>query len=318
MIIDDVKYNLMMDNEKKHYSKLLHDQEKKDDKPQVIEPKIDAFERAYEIYFPYHKKKMSNWDIRKYIIDATLTKSKIKILSLGSGTGDWEVNLVEAEPTKMECELIDINDELLKDVREYAKKHSLNITTNSYDINKIKLEKNMYDFIIVRSSLHHFIELEHIFSEINRSLVKDGDLIVIGEVIGRNGEKLYPETKIVAQKIFDILPDKFRYNNYTKKIDSEVPDIDHSENAFESIRSEDILPLLLEFFNPKEYVAIDAFLSLLLDFRYGPNYNISYPLDKSLVETIVQLDMHYISNSILKPTCLFGIFTKKEKGVFDE
>lgn len=310
LILDDIKYRLMIHNEKKHYSKLLHNQEKETDKIQKLEPKIDAFAEAYKMYHPFFKQHMNNWDLEKYILDIAKTKSKIKILSLGSGTGDWEVDLLETEPSKIECELVDINDELLKGVKKYAKNHNLNIVTNSYDVNKIKLEENMYDFVIVRSSLHHFIELEHIFSEINKSLVEGGDLIVMGEVIGRNGEQLYPETKVTAQKIFNMLPEKFRYNTYTKNIDTEIPDIDHSKNAFESIRSEDILPLLLKFFKPKEYVTFDAFLSLLLDFRYGPNYDMSMPLDRSLVETITYLDMYYVSNSILKPTCLFGIFSK--------
>lgn len=142
-------------------------------------------------------------------------------------------------------------------------------------------------------------------------MIDGGIFLVIGEVIGRNGEKLFHETREVAQKIFDMLPEKYRLNRYTNKIDSIVPDIDHSENSFESIRSEEILSLLLKYFEPKEYVTFDAFLSLLLDFRYGPNYDLNESLDRSLVESIARLDEYYISNSILKPTCLFGIFNKK-------
>lgn len=301
----------MIQNEKNHYSSLLHNQEKGTDKIQKLEPKVDAFVEAYKVYVPYLLKHMKHWDLKKYILDRTNSKSKIKIVSLGSGTGDWEVRLVAGAPSKIECELVDINDELLKGVREYAKNHNLSIVTNVCDVNRIKLQEGTYDFVVVQSSLHHFIELEHIFSEVSKSMVEGGDLIVMGEVIGKNGEQLYPETKAVAQKIFDALPPKFRYNNYTKKTDTEVPDIDHSKNAFESIRSEEILPLLLKFFKAKEYVTFDAFLTLLLDFRYGPNYDMNLPLDKSLVETIANLDLYYISNSILKPTCLFGIFSKK-------
>jgi len=311
-MFDEIKYRIMIRNEKKHYSNLLH-QQKKSDKIQKIEPKIDAFAHAYKLYNPYLVSKMPHYDTAKYVLELAKSKSEtLRVLSLGSGTADWEIGLLEKEPQKLEFEIVDINEELLDGAKNYAEKHQMKLKTIVADINKIQLKESFYDIVIVQSSLHHFIELEHIFHQINRSLVNGGEFIVIGEVIGRNGERLFLETKEVAQKIFDILPDKFRYNHYTKKIDSEVPDIDHSKNSFESIRSEEVLPLLLQFFKPKEYVTSDAFLSLLLDFRYGPNYNLNDNPDRSLVEMITNLDLYYISNSILKPVCLFGIFCKKE------
>jgi len=310
LLFDQIKYKIMMCNEKKHYSNLLH-QQKNSDKIEKVEPKIEAFTYANELYSEYKVKHMPHSNLHKYILDRTSSESKVKILSLGSGTGDFEIELLEASPKKLQCELIDINKELLKGAKNYAIQHKLDLKTKVADVNKIELKESVYDFVIVRSSLHHFMQLEHICEQVNKSLKKNGDFLVIGEIIGRNGERLYPETERIAQKIFDILPAKFRYNTYTKSTDSEVPDIDHSKDSFESIRSEEILPLLLQFFKPKEYVTFDAFLTLLLDFRYGPNYDIKNPLDKSLVEMIANLDIFYISNSILKPVTLFGIFGKK-------
>jgi len=302
----------MMRNEKKHYSNLLHQQDNNSDKIEKVEPKIDAFAYANKRYSEYKLKHMPHSNLSKYVLDRTASQSsKVNILSLGSGTGDFEIELLEASPTKLQCELIDINNELLKGAKKYAVKHKLDLKTKVSDVNKIELKESTYDFVIVRSSMHHFIELEHICEQVNKSLKNNGDFLVIGEIMGRNGEKLYPETKEIAQKIFDILPPKFRYNTYTKKTDSEVPDIDHSKDSFESIRSEEILPLLLQYFKPKEYVAYDAFITLLLDFRYGPNYDLNNSLDRSLVEMIANLDLFYISDSILKPVTLFGIFGKK-------
>lgn len=300
-----------MRNEKKHYSNLLN-QQKNTGKIEKIEPKIDAFEYAYQIYNPYLISKMPHFDSTKYVLDLIKLKSKkLQILSLGSGTADYEIELLQNEPDRLSIEAIDINEELLEGAKNFATKNKLNLKTIVADINKIELKKSFYDLVVVRSSLHHFIELERIFEEVNSSLKENGEFLVIGEVIGRNGERLFTETKEMAQKIFDVLPEKFRYNNYTKKIDSDIPDIDFSKQSFESIRSEEILPLLLRYFKSKEYVTFDAFLSLLLDFRYGPNYDLNQRLDKSMVEMITNLDIYNISTSKLKPVCLFGIFSKK-------
>tara|TARA_B110001454_G_C12677381_1_gene416465 strand:+ start:271 stop:1215 length:945 start_codon:yes stop_codon:yes gene_type:complete len=310
-IKDDLKYKIRIHNEKKHYSKLLKQQESSDT-IQKIEPNIDAFTYAYKLYHPYLLEKMPRY-YYKELVEQKIEESneKINIISLGSGTGAWEVKLVEDFPEMISMELVDINDDLLKISKNYASKNNLDISTTFADINKIKLENNKYDVVIVQSSLHHFLELEHIFEQINESLKDNGNLLVIGEVIGRNGEQIFPETEKIVQQIFSTLPEKFRYNAYTKKIDDKIPEIDFSKDSFESIRSEDIVPLLSQYFQVVEQVSFDAFLSLLLDFRYGPNYDLEQKLDKSLVETITYLDQYYISNSILKPVCLFGIYSKK-------
>jgi len=311
MLLDKIKYKIRLENEKKHYSELLHKQ-KNSDKIQKIEPNVDAFTYSYKIYSDYIIQNMPNFDLEKYVLEyAEKKEDKTRILSLGSGTGDWEIALIEKNPKKIVVELQDINDELLKNTKSYANNHNLEVIINISDANKIKIEESKFDFIVCRSSMHHFTELEHIFSQINKGLVKGGEFLVMGEVIGRNGEKLFADTKEIAQKIFDVLPEKFRYNQYTKKIDTVIPDMDHSEDSFESIRSEEIVTVLEENFTMKEHVSFDAFLTLLLDFRYGPNYDLSNSLDKSLVDMIGNLDLYYISNNLLKPTCLFGIFGKK-------
>lgn len=298
----------MIQNEIKHYSKLL-DQQTPSPEIQKIEPKVSAFRHAYQTYATYLKEHIQNVNFEKYIIDHTQSSS-IHLLSIGAGTADWEIKLIESVPNKIKCDVIDINPKLLEKAKNYSLKKNLDLHIRIEDANNIKLDENTYDFVIARSSLHHLVELEHVFAEINKSLKSTGSLIVIGEVIGRNGLKLYPETETIAQGIFTTLPEKFRFNNYTKTIDKKIPNIDHSVESFEAIRSEDILPLLLKIFKPKEYFAFDAFLSLLLDFRYGPNYDLTNQLDKTIVEFITHLDAYYIENKILNPTCLFGIFEK--------
>jgi len=163
-MFDSIKYRMMIHNEKKHYSDLLHKQQKNSDKVQKIEPKVNAFAHAYSIYDNYLKTKMPHINIEDYILDKAKTKhEKLNLLSLGSGTGDWEIELLEKNPLKIRCELIDINEELLSGAKDYAKKHNLDLSVKVQDINKIQPDESFYDFVIVRSSLHHFIELEHIF-----------------------------------------------------------------------------------------------------------------------------------------------------------
>lgn len=89
------------------------------------------------------------------------------------------------------------------------------------------------------------------------------------------------------------MPEKFCFNHNTNEIDLVFPDIDYAKDSFGAIRSEDIYPLVIKYFKPIEHIAFDAIISYLLDFRYGPNYNINQKLDKAIIECIVNLDKYY-------------------------
>jgi SAM-dependent methyltransferase len=230
------------------------------------------------------------------------------VLSLGCGTGDWEFAVAREAPGRIEFELVDLNEHLMASARRLAAAEGLPLTTRVGDVNRIEIEPCAWDYVLCRSSLHHFLELERLFGEIRKGLRPGGAFVVIGEWVGRNGLQLYPETERAAQAIFERLPERLRRDNYSGRIDSRVPNVDHSVNSFEAVRSEDIMPLLLRCFEPVGYVLYDAYVSLLLDFRYGPNYNLENPADRALVEEIVRGDREAIESGALRPTAMFGIY----------
>jgi len=308
-ILDD--YERRLKAEAKHFSTEAAKAHVDSDKVERFSPRVPAFDEAMRLYQHVFYEKMPHMALDKYILDfATSSKQETKIISLGCGTGDWEVALTE-KSDKISTDLVEINPDLLKYAKEYSKKHQLKVNTIIQDVNNLNLKKNEYDFVIVRSSLHHFLELEHVFEEIKHALKPHGTFLVMGEVIGRNGQLLYNETREKINDIMKILPEKYRLNHHTNRIDHEFPDIDYAKDSFEAIRSEEIYPLIMRYFDAVEHIAFDTIISYLLDFRYGPNYDINRNLDKSIIELIVNLDMHYLENKILKPTALFGIFKPK-------
>jgi len=276
-LLDHDNYKKLVENEKSHFSKLLNQQDANSSKVQKIEPKVNAFNHAQKVYSRHFAGFKA--DFVKYILDFVENNQEItRILSLGVGTGEWELDLLSKARGKIKLDAVDINDKLLQKGIKYAKENNLDFNVIIQDINVIELSSSKYDFVIGRSALHHFLELEHIFSEINKALKNNGELLVLGETIGRNRLRLFPETEKITQKIFDVLPAKFRFNNYTKETDVKVATRKKIRDSFECIRSEDILSLLLRYFKPIDYVTKDAFISLLLDFRYGPNYDLNIPL----------------------------------------
>ena len=211
-------------------------------------------------------------------------------------------------PGKCQLTLVDLNRELLSEAAAFGKQHGIDVQIEPGDVNKYNITPGYYDLIVCRSSLHHFMMLERVLNEIRNGLTDDGDLLVIGEWIGRNGLQIYPETEKIANELFTALPARLRKNAYTGEVDKTHPNIDHSVDCFEAVRSEEILPALLEVFPRAEYVAYDALLTLFFDFRYGPNYNLDDEGDREIIQRITVLDVDYVQRNILRPTALFGIF----------
>jgi ubiquinone/menaquinone biosynthesis C-methylase UbiE len=272
-------------------------------------PNVPAFDYAMQLYGSYVAQHMPNINVQDYIQarSAMLGRPSL-VMSLGCGTGDWEFDVARKAKGSIEFELVDINEHNMSMAKTTAVAENVPMKTIVADVNRIQLEPVHYDFVLCRSSLHHFLDLEHVFSQIRLALAPGGAFIVIGEWVGRNGLQRFPETEQVAKALFDSLPDRLRKNSYTGEIDKVVPHIDHSATSFEAIRSEEIMPLILRYFEPVEYVLFDAFVSMFLDFRYGPNYDLGKEEDRSIAERIVRSDIDHIEKGTLRPTAMFGIF----------
>lgn len=306
---DNEQYENRLRSEVAHYSRLLAGQTGSEP-VQQIEPKVPAFEFAMRRYSDYVKSKMpTKGNLDEYVVGRAHRSSRpVRLLSLGAGTGDWELKVARTACPAVEVILVDVNDDLMRGARTVAAEGGIPLCTRTEDVNAIRIEPGYYDFIVCRSSLHHFVELEHVLEQIRHGLVPEGEFLVIGEYIGRNGLMLYPETEAIAGRVFSTLPPRLRFNHYTKQVDESLPNFDHSQGNFEAIRSQDIMPLLMKDFSPVEFVTFDAFVSLLLDWRYGPNYDLTDSMDQAVVALITDLDVLAIANGILKPTALFGIF----------
>jgi len=305
---DPVSYDERVRNEQAHYSSLLAAQPPGTE-PKRPQPRVSVFEFAMQRYSAYIRSKMPHATLESHVVDFTDRSAEpTRMLSLGAGAGDWELAVARRTSPPMEITLVDLNEELMRSARVAAETRGITLSTVVADVNSIRITPHHYDLIVCRSSLHHFVELEHVLTQIRKGLSSRGEFLVIGEVIGRNGLMLYPETEAVAQGIFSSLPPRLRFNHYTKQVDEVVPNFDHSKGSFEAIRSEDILPLLMERFTPVEHVTFDAFLSLLLDWRYGPNYDLDLEMDRAVAALITEMDIQMVTNGVLRPTCLFGIF----------
>ena len=213
----------------------------------------------------------------------------VRILSLCSGAAGAERRMIADADCPVEITLFDLNENLM---RTAAAVLSPIAKTSGVvgDINGISAEQfgNLtFDVAMFVSGLHHVVEIEHVIQTVVELLIPNGEFWIIGEAIGRNGNQLWPEALDAANRIFPSLPERFRRNAFTRKVDSKVPETDFSANSFEGIRSEEIEPLLLRYFDPVEIWRRNCFLWRLVNPVYFLNYDLNNEEDRYVVLALV-------------------------------
>ena len=159
------------------------------------------------------------------------------MLSLCSGTAGIERGILEAAGVPIEITLFDINENLLAQaadvVAPYARAFGV-----AGDVNTVSTAQfaTRFDVVAFVSGLHHVVELEHVLQTVSSLLEEQGEFWLIGEQIGRNGNRLWPESREVVDRLFATLPEPFRRNAHSGAIDNTMPDSDFSSVTFEGIR----------------------------------------------------------------------------------
>ncbi len=236
-------------------------------------------------------------------------KKVVKVLSLCSGAARIEAEYARAAGANVEWALMDINPDLLNvAATQFAPELKLDVI--EANVNDLKFCGEKWDVILCVSGLHHIVELESLFKFCYESLNVDGELWSIGEYIGRNGTRLWPEAKIEADQLFKRLPEKYRFNQHTKTVNDVMPDNDCSVGCFEAIRSEDIETLIDRWFFPWSVYRRNCFLWRLTNLAYCDNYDLENAEDLSWIRTMVSAELkHYRSAG--RGTELFGVYKRR-------
>jgi len=125
---------------------------------------------------------------------------------------------------------------------------------------------------------------------------------------------MWPETRAIVDSLWAALPTRFKFD-HTESTNptyaAGFPDRDYSVNSMECINSEDILPALERHLRELHFVPGFSIARRFFDTKFGPNYDLEQPLDRSIFEFIMQLDEYYLEQHLLRPETFFGAYTRK-------
>lgn len=237
-------------------------------------------------------------------------QNSLCILSIGAGNCDTEItlakNLISAGVQSLTIVCMDINEAMFKRGSELAEKEGVadHLTFLQADFNNWKSE-GFYDLIIAHQSLHHVVELEHLFAEIKKSLPAEGYFIT-SDIIGRNGHKRWPETVKVLRQIWREMPKRYCYNHQLNMVQKRFVNHDCSVDSFEGIRAQDILPLLIKNFHFETFIPFANLILIFIDRGLGPNFDINNPEDIAFIDRIHELDESLMLAGTIQPTQLMA------------
>ena len=174
------------------------------------------------------------------------------------------------------------------------------------DFNK-GLPDGPFDVVMANQSLHHVMELESLFQSIRDQLSSTGRFVV-SDIIGRNGHQRWPEARELVDEAWQWLPMRYRYNWQLQRQEEQFLDWDCSQEGCEGIRAEDVLPLLLEYFSPRVFIAWGNIIDIFIDRCFGHNFRQQNEWDLHFIDRIQAIDSAAVASGRIKPTHMLASF----------
>lgn len=242
-------------------------------------------------------------------LKSRIKSGPVKILSLCSGAARIEAGFAAQVGELAEWTLLDINRDLLRTAAQQFPR-SVKVDLIEGNANELSDLGERWDVILCVSALHHIVELENLIAFCHVSLNEGGEFWSIGENIGRNGNRLWPDSLKIANSYFGCLPEKYRLNRHTGIVDSEIPDLDYSVGCFEGIRSQEIEQILDVWFQQDHIYRCNCFLWRVMNLAYSDNYDLTNPVDLMWIFKAVQAELSHFKNGG-RGTELHGVYRKR-------
>jgi SAM-dependent methyltransferase len=232
-----------------------------------------------------------------------------RFVSLAAGNCDLEIELargLHAQGHRFTLDCIDLNPTMLDRGRQAAQ--DLGLTELNFlpaDLNTWTAAHE-YDAVLASQSLHHVVNLEGLFDQVKQSL-RPGASFLISDMIGRNGHQRWPEALAIVREFWRKLPPSYRFNQQLGYYEEQYENWDCSQEGFEGIRSQDILPLLLENFHFHFFLAYGNVIDPFIDRAFGHHFNPACEWDRTFIDEVQRRDEEELSSGRLKPTHMMAI-----------
>lgn len=245
---------------------------------------------------------------------AGVPRRPLRAVSVGAGDCAHEIDVAKGllargmQDFSILC--LDISEGALGRANEAIEAQGLagRISTQVHDFNE-GLPSGEFDVVIANQSLHHVVELERLFDSVHERLGDQG-CFLISDTIGRNGHQRWPEARALVDEAWQWMPPRYRYNHRLQRQEDSFLDWDCSLEGFEGIRAQDILPLLLERFQPSVFLAWGNIIDVFIDRGFGHHFRQQSEWDLHFIDMVQAMDHAAITSGRISPTHMLARFQK--------
>lgn len=241
---------------------------------------------------------------------------QVRVVSLGAGNCDTEVwvaeQVVAAGHRNFVIECLDLNPHMLERGKAMALAQGVadQVKPLQGDFNRWRAATpGSYDVAMANQSLHHVMELEHLFAAVKEALREDGRFAT-SDMIGRNGHMRWPEALRIVEEIWAELPMARRYNLLLERPEPEFVNWDCAVDGFEGIRAQDILPLLLKQFHFTHFIAFANVIDPFVDRCFGHHLDPAKAEDLAFIDRVHARDDAAMRSGEIKPTHVIAVMSK--------
>lgn len=227
-------------------------------------------------------------------------------LDLGCGSGSRSFAVFRAGGSAW-VEGADVSPERIAEAERHRQAAGIPGEFRVEDSNIASLPSNRYDLIFSAHSFHHFLELEHVMSEVCRALTPGG-LFILEEFVGPTQFQWTESQLSFVNAILQALPESFRElpkgrvwpPGAVKHIEGRpTPEEVMQASPFESIRSADIAPLFERYFEIVHLRRLGGTLQHLLYNGIMHNFGLQMPGAAGFIEGIFRVEDALIDSGLL-------------------
>ncbi len=235
-------------------------------------------------------------------------------ISIGAGNCDTEVRvaqgLIAMGINNFSIECVELNPSMLERGRALAIETGLSahVIPVEGDFNKW-LPAKPYDAVMANQSLHHVLELEHLFTATLAAIKPSNGVLITSDMIGRNGHMRWPEALTIVEQYWVGLDEKYKNNRQLHRVETEFINWDCSTEGFEGIRAQDVVPLLNQQFHFDLFVPFSNVVAPFVDRSFGPNFDINSAEDRAFIDAVHARDEAEIVAGHIKPTQMFAVLS---------
>lgn len=244
-----------------------------------------------------------------------------RLLSLGCGYGGVDLQVARRLNKPYELVAVDLNPALFAGAAKCAREEGLNMRFKCVDLNFVEIVPNSFDVIYAYASIHHVLNLEHLFAALHAGLKQDGKLVFL-DIIGQTQVLFWKENVEFAAEQVRKMPLRYKpkrrrfWKNLAPWFDpySIIPPyVEPSiQVGMEGIRQGEIESLIGNWFEPIKCHKYNSFMRLICTNPYlSQRLDPEIPADRAYLEHLMRLDYEQVQSGKLKPTEIFSVCRKK-------